>query len=74
MCTRRGGDLHDEQDIDTCEADRVHVQEVTRQNAFGLAREELRPGRPGPAVRGIDPSRVEDLPYGTGRYPVDQPD
>src|SRR5262249_36626569 len=40
-----GGDLHQEQHVDTGQADRVRVQEVAGQDAVGLRGEELRPGR-----------------------------
>jgi hypothetical protein len=70
-----GGDLHDEQDIDTFEPDRVHVKESRR------------PGWPWPDRRGtwvqfgplrrgagVDTGGMEDLKYGAGRDPIAQPD
>ena len=44
-----GRDLHQEQQVDAAQADRVHVQEVAGQDALGLRSEELSPGRPGPS-------------------------
>ena len=69
-----GGDLHDEQDVDPLEADRVDVQEVAGQNPFGLRGEELGPGWSGPSGCGIDAGGVEDLPHRAGANPVAQPD
>ena len=69
-----GGDLHDEQDVDPLQRDRVDVQEVAGQHALGLSGEELRPGWSGPSRCGIDASGVEDLPYGAGTHPVAESD
>jgi len=53
-----GGDLHQEQDVDAGRADRVDVQEVAGQDAFGLGSEELGPGRPAAPRCGSTPAAV----------------
>jgi hypothetical protein len=52
--TRADGDLHDKQDVDPLQTDRIDVQEVAGQHAHGRRSEELGPGRSGPPRRGID--------------------
>jgi hypothetical protein len=41
-----GADLHQEQQVDTGQPDRVDVQEIAGQNPLGLRGQELRLGRP----------------------------
>jgi hypothetical protein len=69
-----GGDLHDEQNIDPFEADRIHVEEVAGQDRAGLVGAELGPGRPVPSRRGVDPGGVQDLPHRAGGDLVAQTD
>ena len=45
----------------------VDVEEVRRDDAFGLGGEELAPGRAGAAWRRIDTCRMQDLPNGRRR-------
>src|SRR6266516_4922555 len=50
------------------------MDEIGREDAAGLGGEELLPGRPRPAGRGVDPGVVKDLPYRGGRDRVAEPD
>src|SRR5438874_6288208 len=43
-------------------------EEVARQDRLGLGAQELQPGRPGSAWRGIDPGLLQDLPHRRRRY------
>jgi len=56
-----GAVLNDDQGIEAPQQHGVHVDEIDRQNAVGLGGQELLPGRPRPAGRGIDPSGMQDL-------------
>lgn len=42
---------------------RVEMERVDGDDALGLGREELTPGRAGAARDGVDARRVEDLPH-----------
>ncbi|MGW7621995.1 hypothetical protein ACWGLG_40415 [Streptomyces antimycoticus] len=46
-----GGDLHDEEDIETLEEDGVQVHEVAGEQRAGLGAEEGAPGLVGGALR-----------------------
>jgi len=61
-----GGVLEDEERVEPLQGDRVEVKHVAGQDRLGVGVEELRPGRPDPPRRGIDPSGVEDLPHRGG--------
>jgi hypothetical protein len=58
------GVLDDEERVELAQRDRVEVKQVAGQDRPGLRLKELRPGRTGPARRGIGPCRVDDLPHG----------
>jgi hypothetical protein len=44
MCTRRFAASIDEQHVQACEEDRVHVEEIAGQQAVGVGAEECPPG------------------------------
>ena len=46
-------------DVEPVQGDRVEVEQVAGEDAVGLRSQELRPGRSGPAWRGVDPGRDE---------------
>jgi hypothetical protein len=57
-----GGDLDEEQHMETPEGRGVHTREVGRDDAFGLGADELRPGRSRPSWGRVDPSRSQNGP------------
>ena len=59
--------LNDEQHVQPAQQHRVHVEEVHRQDAVGLGREELLPCRSRPAWRWVQPAVFQDRPYGRCR-------
>jgi hypothetical protein len=61
-----GGVLDDEERVEPIQGDRVDVEQVAGQDRLCLRSEELRPGRTGPARRGVDPGGVQDFPDGGG--------
>ena len=69
-----GAVLDDDQGVDAPQKHRVHMDEVDRENATGLRGQELLPGRPFAAGRGIDPGSVQDLPHRGGSDPVTELD
>jgi hypothetical protein len=50
------------EDVGLGAVDQVGREEVARQDRVGLRTQELRPGRPGPPWRQIDPGGLQDLP------------
>jgi hypothetical protein len=61
-----GGVLDDEERVEPVQGDGVEVEQVAGDDALGLRREELRPGRSGPLRYWVDPRRAQDLPDGGG--------
>ena len=64
----------DEQHIQPAQQHRVHMEEVHRQNSFGLGSEELLPRRPRSTRRRVHSPILEDLPHCRRRNRVSQPD
>jgi hypothetical protein len=58
--------LDDDEEVEAAEEDGVDVGEVDREDRVGLRGQELSPGRPGPAGRGIESGVLQDLPDGGG--------
>jgi hypothetical protein len=58
--------LDDDQRVDAPQENGIDVHEIGRDDAAGLGRQELLPGRAGAAGRGIDPGIMQDLPYRGG--------
>ena len=56
-----GGVFDDEERVEPVQGDRVEVEHVAGQDRLGLRSEELRPGRAGPSLRGVDPGVVKDF-------------
>jgi hypothetical protein len=65
-----GAVLNDDQDVEAPEQHGIDMDKVDRENAAGLRRQELLPGRAGAAGCEADPGGVQDLPHGGGRDPV----
>ncbi len=63
-----------DQRVDPSEQHGVYVQEVYGQDSRGLGGEELSPGWTGPARRGIEACVTRDLPHGSRRDAVAEPD
>ncbi|MCO6008468.1 hypothetical protein NE236_26175 [Actinoallomurus purpureus] len=53
-----GGVLDEEQHVDPLEEDRVDVEQVTRDDPFGLCLQELRPSRASATWSGVPGQRV----------------
>jgi hypothetical protein len=62
-----GAVLDDDQGVEAPQQHGVHVDEIDRKDPAGLRGQELPPGRPRPAGRGIDPGGMPDLPHRGGR-------
>jgi hypothetical protein len=69
-----GAVLDHDQGVDAPQQHGVHVDEVGGDDAAGLGGQELLPGWPRAAGRGIDPGVVQDLPDRGGRDRVAEPD
>src|SRR2546429_3971061 len=69
-----GAVLDDDQGIDAAQQHGAGVNEVGGEDAAGLGRQELLPGRPGAAGRRADSGVVQDLPDGGGGDRVAEPD
>jgi len=68
-----GGYLDDEQDVQPLQEDRVHGEQVTRQQALGLGAQESAPGRIQAARSGPVPAGTEDPPDSRLTDPVAEP-
>jgi hypothetical protein len=55
--------LDHHQDVEAAQEDGVDVGEVDGEDRVSLRREELLPGRSGPARCGIDPGGLQGLPH-----------
>jgi len=56
-----------DQRADAAEQHSVHVDKAGSEDAACLGCQELPPGRPGTAGRGIDPGVMQHLPHRGGR-------
>jgi hypothetical protein len=56
------------QDVDLRAVEEIGGEKVQRQDPLCLRSQELRPARPVPARRRVDPRALEDLPYRRRRY------
>jgi hypothetical protein len=56
------GVLYHGQDISLSAVQQVGGEEVARHDRLGLGTQELRPGRTGPARRGVDAGLLQDFP------------
>jgi hypothetical protein len=56
--------LHDEQQVQAPEEDRVHMKEIAGQQAISLRAQERPPGRVHPPRGGTVPPGAQDPPYG----------
>ena len=63
-----GGVLYHGQDVGLGAVEQVGREEVARQARLGLGAQELRPGRTGSALRGVDPGLLQDFPHRRRRY------
>lgn len=60
------------QDVEPAEEYRVDGEEIAGHDRGGLGGEKLAPRQARPARRRVEPSPVQDLPYGGGCHPVSQ--
>ncbi len=58
-----GGVLYHRQDMGLGAVEQVGGEEVARQDRLGLGTQELRPGRPGSARRGVDFGLLQNFPH-----------
>jgi hypothetical protein len=72
-----GGDVQpagvvfdEDQHVDPAEQDRVHGEEVARDDGVRLGGQELLPRRAGASRRRVDAGGSQDLPHGRRRDPV----
>jgi hypothetical protein len=56
------------QDVDLRAVEEIGGERVQRQDPLCLRSQELRPARPVPARRRVDPRTLEDLQYRRRRY------
>src|SRR5262249_48621352 len=63
----------EEQHVEPLEEHRIDGEEVASHDAAGLNGQELLPGRAGPTGRRVDTGVAQNLPYGTGRDVIAEP-
>jgi hypothetical protein len=68
-----GAKLDYSQDVVLRAVEEIGGEEVQRQDPLCLRSRELRPARPVPARRRIDPRALQDLPYRRRRYRDTEP-
>jgi hypothetical protein len=66
--------LHDEQDVQPLQHDRVHTEEVASQQTVGLSAQERPPGRIHSSRCRTPPAAPQDPPHGRFTDPVTEPD